>query len=779
MSQRVGSVEGPGPFKAPSATRGADRRPALRLALGLCGLLFVLLVLVGPASVEAQAPPSPLEASAASGETNEDQLAPDAIAARLAAIRKELAAVGQKIERVGPEARMRAVAESDALDAIEALLVEQLDLAQHTAAALDASVDEGEASASIFLLSQLQDAREERVASVEERRRAVAEARSALAAARGELEAADRARRLARVALERESADEQAAADSNAAAVLRQRELASLLASEKRNLRTLELRDRKRALSLAEAGDGLAARIEAVRAAIARGQGDSASGFKSLLELEADLRRDREQRERELSTVELRIKSVESQLARGSAPEEHLLGLAESLAAHRDTLRHEIALIDARVERLAGRTESWRIWERLLRSESTPEQRVAAAEAMRDRIDELEQAAQRLQIRVEAQDVVAEGLADRLRGLDAASPLHAAIANHAGALARLRAAEQASLKQISFDLRVARRLEAELSGGSGRVDVAQLARRAYRGARDLWNYELTAVDDSPITIGSLLVAMLLLGLGLWASRLVSTFVGRVVEKRFRLDAGAVQSVQTLLFYLLLVSFGLLALQAVHFPLTAFTVLGGALAIGVGFGSQNVMNNFISGLILMLERPVRAHDMVEVDGNHGTIDRIGARSTQIRSTDGRHIIVPNSFFLETNVVNWTLSDDLIRTSVLVGVIYGSPTRLVERLIQQVVDENEEVLPSPAPIILFGDFGDNSLDFEVHFWVKARGPMQKRKVESQVRFAIDDLFREHGLVIAFPQRDVHLDSVRPIEVRMVDGSPGPGSGRGQDE
>ena len=207
---------------------------------------------------------------------------------------------------------------------------------------------------------------------------------------------------------------------------------------------------------------------------------------------------------------------------------------------------------------------------------------------------------------------------------------------------------------------------------------------------------------------------------------------------------------TLGFYALLVSFTLLALRAIHFPLTAFTVLGGALAIGVGFGSQNVMNNFISGLILMLERPVRA---------------------QIRSVDGRHIIVPNSFFLESNVVNWTLSDDLIRAKVSVGVIYGSPTRLVEQLIRRVVEADEQILQSPVPIVVFAEFGDNALNFDVYFWVKARSPMEMRIVQSRVRFHIDALFREHELVIAFPQRDVHLDSAKPLEVRVLthDGAP----------
>ena len=213
---------------------------------------------------------------------------------------------------------------------------------------------------------------------------------------------------------------------------------------------------------------------------------------------------------------------------------------------------------------------------------------------------------------------------------------------------------------------------------------------------------------------------------------------------------------------------LIALRTVNFPLTAFTFAGGALAIGIGFGSQNIMNNFISGLILMLERPVRANDLVELENTHGVIEHIGARSTRIRATDGRHLIVPNSFFLENNVVNWTLSDDLIRTPLSVGVEYGSPTRLVQQLIHQALEENPKVLQKPKPIVIFSEFGDNSLNFDAHFWTRARSPMDVHQLCGDVRFRIDDLFREHDLVIAFPQRDVHLDSASPIEVRMV----GPG-------
>jgi small-conductance mechanosensitive channel len=292
-------------------------------------------------------------------------------------------------------------------------------------------------------------------------------------------------------------------------------------------------------------------------------------------------------------------------------------------------------------------------------------------------------------------------------------------------------------------------------------------------ARDVWTHTFAVVDGVPITVGSLALAILVLGFGLWVARAGSRLLARMATRRMRLDAGGATAIETLSYYVVIVAFLLMALRVVHLPLTAFAVLGGAIAIGVGFGSQNVMNNFISGLILLLERPVRVRDLVEVDGNHGTIERIGARSTQIRSTDGRHIVVPNSFFLENNVVNWTLSDDLIRAKVKVGVIYGSPTRLVEELILRVIGQNSQVLKEPAPVVIFEEFGDNSLDFDSYFWVTARSPMEVRKVQSQVRFAIDDLFRQHGLVIAFPQRDVHLDTARPLEVRVIGDS-----GRGGD-
>jgi small-conductance mechanosensitive channel len=172
------------------------------------------------------------------------------------------------------------------------------------------------------------------------------------------------------------------------------------------------------------------------------------------------------------------------------------------------------------------------------------------------------------------------------------------------------------------------------------------------------------------------------------------------------------------------------------------------------------------LIILGEQPIRIGDLVEVDGLHANIEHIGPRSTRVRTGSNLEIIIPNSRFLENNVTNWTLSNNEIRVCVKVGVAYGSPVEQVMTLLQQAVDEEPRVLDHPDAIILFDEFADNSLNFEVHFWVRMRTIMEGRRAESEVRKRIDQLFREHDITIAFPQRDVHLDLNRPIEISMAD-------------
>jgi small-conductance mechanosensitive channel len=288
-----------------------------------------------------------------------------------------------------------------------------------------------------------------------------------------------------------------------------------------------------------------------------------------------------------------------------------------------------------------------------------------------------------------------------------------------------------------------------------------------------WNAVFFSVGGEPITVGTVLLAVLMLGLGYGVSRGASRLVSRVLAARVSLEPGAASATETLTFYGLFITFALVSLNLVNFPLTAFTIVGGAVAIGVGFGSQNVMNNFISGLILLFERPIRAGDLVSVEGTHGIVEHIGARSTRIRAPDNTHMIVPNSHLVENSLINFTLSDDVLRTNVTVGVAYGSPVRTVEQLLRQALEELPSILTTPEPRVLFSDFGDNALIFDVLFWLRSRTILDRRRIESDLRFRIDGLFHDAGIVIAFPQRDVHLDTLRPLEVRVVEERPAAGS------
>ena len=281
----------------------------------------------------------------------------------------------------------------------------------------------------------------------------------------------------------------------------------------------------------------------------------------------------------------------------------------------------------------------------------------------------------------------------------------------------------------------------------------------------IWNFQLFMVDGHPMTVGKLIIGLIVFILGYILSRKASNAIHNRLLNRMDIDVSLRETFRSVIFYVFLVFTILFTLRLLSVPITIFAVLGGALAIGVGFGSQNIVNNFISGLIIMLERPIRVGDFVELEDLRGTVETIGARATLIKGARNTHYVVPNSSFLENNVMNWTLSDRVLRSEVTVGVAYGSPTRKVEELLRQAMAERNDILKQPEPIVLFTDFADNSLNFEIIYWSEAKTIMDLRKLASHLRFRIDELFEENNIVIAFPQRDVHLDTLKPLQVELT--------------
>ena len=277
-----------------------------------------------------------------------------------------------------------------------------------------------------------------------------------------------------------------------------------------------------------------------------------------------------------------------------------------------------------------------------------------------------------------------------------------------------------------------------------------------------WHYPLFRTSTGiELTVSQIVLTALVVVLGLVLSWYLKRLLGRRLQQS-NVDPNAALIIQRIFFYSVLILLFITVLGMLRIPVTALAFISGAVAIGVGFGAQAVINNLISGWILMSERPVRIGDFVEIDDNRGVVESIGNRSTRIRRVDGVHLLVPNSQMLERVVINWTLVDRKFRTSVRLGVAYGSPVRLVEKLLYQAVGEQEEVLPEPNPFVVFDDFGESALVFEAIFWCQAKGERDLRMVRSDIRFRVEELFREHGIVIAYPQRDVHLHAKMPLEI-----------------
>jgi len=267
--------------------------------------------------------------------------------------------------------------------------------------------------------------------------------------------------------------------------------------------------------------------------------------------------------------------------------------------------------------------------------------------------------------------------------------------------------------------------------------------------------------DAPIGYGSVSLTpggALAFVLALWGSWLLARLLAMLLETevfpRLRLPPGIPFALATFTRYAVLFAGLVIALGLIGFSLDRVTILLGALGVGLGFGLQNVVNNFVSGVILLFERPIRVGDRIQLDELVGDVTRIGMRSSRVRTLDGIDLIVPNADFISARVANWTLSDRARRVSLPVGVAYGTPPERVLALLERVARAHPEVLPSPAPEMLFLGFGDSSLDFELRVWTDG---LLLYRVKSDLAVATYDALQQAGIEIPFPQRDLHLRSV----------------------
>jgi potassium efflux system protein len=263
------------------------------------------------------------------------------------------------------------------------------------------------------------------------------------------------------------------------------------------------------------------------------------------------------------------------------------------------------------------------------------------------------------------------------------------------------------------------------------------------------------IPGAEVELGNLLGSGLLLYFTFLLSRLIRFILAEEIFPRLDLPKGSPYAISALTHYTVLTLGFVLAANALGLGLNRFTLLAGAFGVGIGFGLQTIVNNFVSGIILLTERPVEVGDTISLSGAFGEVGRIGIRSSTVRTWQGAEIIVPNADLIAQQVTNWTLSDRRRRLEIQVGVAYGSQPRQVIEVLKQAATRVDRVLTEPEPYVLFTGFGDSSLDFELRCWTDDFDRFLQ--VRSSVCVEVSDLLAQAGIVIPFPQRDLHIRDI----------------------
>jgi small-conductance mechanosensitive channel len=753
-----------------------NRRSILHIRTWLQAGAFVFLS--GFALAATAANPLALPGSAPAGQDPKDAKeaakTPAITAAELeqkrAAVQKEIAGARAELEKLPSdtqdETALRLTQEIALLERIDATLVDQQHVLQHRAdlAKEAAEVDERTRDRrppettfkppyGLRLLDEIYGERDYLIAAQTWLKTDVNNATTALADAREQLDDKNRARRTARESLEK--SDDK----SGGQGALRLSELETRLAEETVRARELGVHTLKYQQSLLQPKLALVEpRFDWLRAHLAITDQEIAS-----------LREQNEKRGAELDKAIAAAKDDAAKISRLVIAAERRADAdqkgnaeLESRRADRQTANLTLSILTTERSRLLELQKVIELRRKVLTGGASSKDMRDWAEVNDSAAHDLEkerrrQVTEMVKTRNELQDL--EG---RLARSDNGERAAAWVTDRTRRLGAYLTLNEREVSDIDT-LRTARlRLKEELGQHVTTFSVHDSISEAKEDVIAAWNYEVFSVRDEPVRIKTLFAVLALIIAGYYASRWTSELVGRAIFHRLGMNTGRRAAWQTLWFYTLFIGVLLVAFNFFHMSLTQFSVVSGALAVGLGFGSQNLISNFISGIILLVERPVNQGDVIEIDGKQVTVERLGPRSTIVRSVDNTHIIVPNSRLLEQPVVNWTLSDDVLRKKIRLGVAYDSPTRKVAELLHGVLAEVEGVQKAPIPIVKFADFGENSLIFEIYFWASIYDP---KDAENELRHRIAEVFAKEKIVMALPQRDVHLATTAPLQVQVM--------------
>lgn len=272
---------------------------------------------------------------------------------------------------------------------------------------------------------------------------------------------------------------------------------------------------------------------------------------------------------------------------------------------------------------------------------------------------------------------------------------------------------------------------------------------------EILNISLFQIGETKITLALFLFSLFaVISLFFIAKKARKILVKRILV-RYDIDQGTSKSIGTIIYYLIITIGFFTIIQTFGIDLTGLSVIAGALSVGIGFGLQNITNNFISGIIILFERPIREGDWIEVGSTIGAVVKISARSTTVQTNDNISVIVPNSEFINSNVINWSHNDRVVRFKIPVGVAYKEDPQNIKKLLLQVAKDHKGILDSPGPDVLFTEFADSSLNFTLTGWTDSHID-RPAALRSEINYAIHKIFKDNNIDIPFPQRDVHIKS-----------------------
>ncbi|MCU0749498.1 MAG: mechanosensitive ion channel [Akkermansiaceae bacterium] len=369
----------------------------------------------------------------------------------------------------------------------------------------------------------------------------------------------------------------------------------------------------------------------------------------------------------------------------------------------------------------------------------------------------------------------------RAASITAEDPRFALLNEQRASRSEMLSAYQRSSQAVTKHRKLIRRWIADFTPKDSDISlyqrVATFTSNAWTNIRKIWSFEVMSFEDKievdgqtisgkiPVTLGMLLRAILFFVIGYWIASRIANRIQRTIVTRGHIAEAQARTLRNWLMIAVGVFLVIGTLSFLKIPLTVFAFFGGALAIGIGFGTQTLIKNFISGLIVLAERKVRVGDILDVDGIVGTVVEVNTRSSVIRGADDVETMIPNSAFLENRVTNWTLSSDKVRRSLRVGVAYGTTPQTVMEILTDCASRHGLICKTPAPFAVFQDFGDNALLFDLYFWVEMGGGTNAMVVASDLRLMIEKRFTEAAIGVPYPQRDMHLTTDHPILVQMT--------------